>query len=91
MFNRSKLESLHDVSVTRIGDAFSDGFPQTACIETHSNCGSFFLLKEDQFQSTTQTNYKSEATEKLSKTLLVFPQTRIEAFRNIPDFLDICK
>ena len=30
MFDRSKLESLRDVSVTRIGDAFSYGFPQTA-------------------------------------------------------------
>ena len=29
MFDRSKLESLRDVSVTRIGDAFSYGFPQT--------------------------------------------------------------
>ena len=30
MFGRSKLESLCDVSVTRIGDAFSYGFPQNA-------------------------------------------------------------
>ena len=30
MFDRSKLESLRDVSVTRIGDTFPvDGFPQT--------------------------------------------------------------
>ena len=29
MFDRSKLESLRDVSVTRISDAFSYGFPQT--------------------------------------------------------------
>ena len=29
MFDRSKLESLRDVSVTRIGDEFSYGFPQT--------------------------------------------------------------
>ena len=29
MFNRSKLESLGDVSVTRIGDTLSYGFPQT--------------------------------------------------------------
>ena len=29
MFDRSKLESLRDVSVTRIGDTFSYGFPQT--------------------------------------------------------------
>ena len=29
MFDRSKLESLRDVSVTRIGDALSYGFPQT--------------------------------------------------------------
>ena len=30
MFERSKLESLRDVSVTRIGDTLSYGFPQTA-------------------------------------------------------------
>ena len=29
MFDRSKLESLRDVSVTRIGDTISYGFPQT--------------------------------------------------------------
>ena len=29
MFERSKLESLRDVSVTRIGDTLSYGFPQT--------------------------------------------------------------
>ena len=29
MFDRSKLESLCDVSVTRIGDTLSYGFPQT--------------------------------------------------------------
>ena len=29
MFDRSKLESLRDVSVTRIGDTLSYGFPQT--------------------------------------------------------------
>ena len=29
MFERSELESLRDVSVTRIGDTFSFGFPQT--------------------------------------------------------------
>ena len=28
MFERSKLESLRDVSVTRIGDTLSFGFPQ---------------------------------------------------------------
>ena len=30
MFDRSKLESLCDVSITRIGDTLSCGFPQTA-------------------------------------------------------------
>ena len=29
MFDRSKLESLCDVSVTRIGETLSYGFPQT--------------------------------------------------------------
>ena len=29
MFDRSKLESLRDVSVTRIGNTLSYGFPQT--------------------------------------------------------------
>ena len=29
MFDRSKLESLRDVSVTRIGDTLSYGFPET--------------------------------------------------------------
>ena len=29
MFDRSKLESLRDVSVTRIGDTLSYSFPQT--------------------------------------------------------------
>ena len=29
MLDRSKLESLRDVSVTRIGDTLSCGFPQT--------------------------------------------------------------
>ena len=29
MIDRSKLESLRDVSVTRIGDTLSHGFPQT--------------------------------------------------------------
>ena len=31
MFERSKLELLRDVSVTRIGDTLSYGFPQTDC------------------------------------------------------------
>ena len=36
MFDRSKLESLRDVSVTRIGDTLSYGFPQTECALCHS-------------------------------------------------------
>ena len=39
MFDRSKLESLHDVSVTRIGDTLSYGFPQTVlfCGPAHTD------------------------------------------------------
>ena len=33
MFDRSKLESLRDESVTRIGDTLSYGFPQTGLRE----------------------------------------------------------
>ena len=32
VFERSKLESIHDISVTRIGDTLSYGFAQTDCI-----------------------------------------------------------
>ena len=32
MFDRSKLESLWDVNVTRIGDTLSNGFPQTVVV-----------------------------------------------------------
>ena len=34
MFDHLKLESLRDVSVTRISDTLSDGFPQTAIQES---------------------------------------------------------
>ena len=33
MFERSKLESLRDVSVTRIGGSLSYGFPQAVLVE----------------------------------------------------------
>ena len=46
MFNRSKLESLRDVSVTRIGDALSYGFPQTVL-------GSTSLYTRDQWVPST--------------------------------------
>ena len=36
MFERSKLESLRDVSVTRIGNTLSFGFPQTVLSENVS-------------------------------------------------------
>ena len=37
MFDRSKLESLRDVSVTRIGDTFSYGFPKTEFRNIYAN------------------------------------------------------
>ena len=37
MFDRSKLESLRDVSVTRIGDTLSYGFPQTDSVPHSCN------------------------------------------------------
>ena len=35
MFDRSKLESLRDVSIIRIGDTFSHDFPQTVYIKLY--------------------------------------------------------
>ena len=43
MFDCSKSESLRDVNVTRIGDALSYGFPQTALSANKSTMGPRFL------------------------------------------------
>ena len=47
MFERSKIESLRDVSITRIDDTLSYGFPQTALVKIpflRQASYSFFIL-----------------------------------------------
>ena len=49
MFDRSKLESLRDVSATRIGDTLSYGFPQTVLVGDLCLVRVIFYLKPFNF------------------------------------------
>ena len=47
MFDRSKLESLRDVSVTRIGNTLYYGFPQTELMWTLDALGVSIIISEE--------------------------------------------
>ena len=77
VFERSKLESFHDVSVTRISDTFSYCFPQTQSAE---NCRFFSFVFRTQYSRPLEFG---SMPSRLFSLRLMLERSKLESLRDV--------